>query len=66
MEQLRAKEEEVRRLHELLDVQRREFEEELAEKIKQLEQELELRKEFQKKLQQSLFDIDNIKSNLKS
>jgi len=65
MEQLKEKEEEVKRLNECLEVQRKELEEELIEKIKQLELERELRKELESMFQQSLFNIDNIKSNSK-
>ena len=65
MEQLKEKEEEVKRLNECLEVQRKELEEELIEKMKQLEQERELRKELESMFQQSLFNIDNIKSNSK-
>ena len=65
MEQLKEKEAEVKRLNECLEVQRKELQEELTEKIKQLELECELRKELESMFQQSLFDIDNIKSNSK-
>ena len=66
MDQLKGKEEEVKRLNECLEVQRKELEEELIEKMKQLEQERELRKELESMFQQSLFNIDNIKSNCHS
>ena len=65
MEQLKEKEEEVKRLNERLEVQRKELEEELTEKMKQLELERELRKELESMFQQSLFNIDNIKTNSK-
>ena len=65
MEQLKEKEEEVKRLTERLEVQRKELEEELTEKMKQLELEWELRKEFESMFQRSLFNIDNIKTNSK-
>ena len=52
-------------LNERLEVQRKELEEELTEKMKQLELERELRKEFESMFQRSLFNIDNIKSNSK-
>ena len=65
MEKLKEKEEEVKRLNECLEVQRKELEEELTEKMKQLELERELRKELESMFQQSLFNIDNIKSNSK-
>ena len=52
-------------LNERLEVQRKELEEELTEKMKQLELERELRKEFESTFQRSLFNIDNIKSNSK-
>ena len=64
MEQLKEKEE-VKRLNECLEVQRKELEEELIEKMKQLERERELRKELESMFQQSLFNIDNIKNNSK-
>ena len=64
MEQLKEKEE-VKRLKDCLQVQRKELEEELIEKMKQLEQERELRKELESMFQQGLFNIDNIKSNSK-
>ena len=64
MEKLKEKEE-VKRLNECLEVQRKELEEELTEKMKQLELERELRKELESMFQQSLFNIDNIKSNSK-
>ena len=44
MEQLKEKEEEVKRSHECLEVQKKELEE-LIEKMKQLERERELRKD---------------------
>ena len=50
----------MKSLNERLEVQRKELEEELTEKMKQLELERELRKELE-----SLFNIDNIKSNSK-
>ncbi|PFX24400.1 uncharacterized protein LOC111331706 [Stylophora pistillata] len=66
IEQLKEKEEEVSRLKECLQVQRKELEEKLFEKkMKRLEQERELRKELESTLQHSLFNIDNIKSNAK-
>ena len=65
MEQLKEKEEEVKRLNECLEVQMKELEEELIEKMKQLERERELRKELESMFQQSLFNIDNIKNNSK-
>ena len=64
MEQLKEKEEEVKRLKECLQVRRKELEE-LTEKMKQLEQERELMRELESMFQQSLFNIDNIKSNSK-
>ena len=60
MEQLKEKEEEVKRLNQCLEVQRKELEEELIEKLKQLEQEREFRKELESMFQQSLFNIDSI------
>jgi len=63
MEQIKDKEEEVKRLKRCLEVERKELEEELIEKMKQLELERELRKELESVFQQSLFNIDNIKSN---
>jgi len=60
MEQLKEKDEEVKRLNECLEVQRKGVGEELTEKMNQLEQERELRKEFESMFQQSLFNIDNI------
>ena len=60
MEQLKEKEEEVKRLNQSLEVQRKELEEELIEKMKQLEQEREFRKELESMFQQSLFNIDSI------
>lgn len=63
--QLKEKEEELKHLKEWLQVQRKELEEELIEKMKQLEQERELRKELESMFQQSLFNIDNVKSNSK-
>ena len=65
MEQLKEKEEEVKRLNERLGAQRKELEEELTEKMKQLELERELRKELESMFQRSLFNIDYIKSNSK-
>ena len=62
MEQLKEKEEEVKRLNQSLEVQRKELEEELIEKMKQLEQEREFRKELESMFQQSLFNIDSILS----
>ena len=53
MEQLKEKEEEVKRLNECLEVQRKELEEELIEKMKQLEREREHRKELESMFQQS-------------
>ena len=61
MEQLKEKEE-VKRLNQCLEVQRKELEEELIEKLKQLEQEREFRKELESMFQQSLFNIDSILS----
>ena len=61
MEQFKAKEEEVRRLNELLETQRKELENELTEKMKQLEQEREFSKEMENMFQKSLFNINNIK-----
>ena len=57
MEQLEEKEGEVKRLKECLQVQRKELEEELIEKMKQLEQERELRKELESMFQQSLLTL---------
>ena len=65
MEQLKENEEEEKRLKECLQVQREELEEKRIEKMKQLEQEQKLRKELESMFQQSLFNIDNIKSNSK-
>ncbi|XP_074632478.1 uncharacterized protein LOC141890838 [Acropora palmata] len=62
MEQLKEKEEEVKRLNERLGAQRKELEEELTEKMKQLELERELRKELESMFQRSLFNIDYIKT----
>ena len=55
MERIKDKEEGVKRLKECLEVQRKELEEELIEKMKKLELERELRKEMDSMLQQSLF-----------
>ena len=55
----------MRRLNELLETQRKELEEELTEKIKQLEQERELRKELENMFKKSLFNINSIKGNPK-
>ena len=60
MEQLKEKEEEVKHLNQCLEVQRKELEEELIEKMKQLEQEWDFRKELESMFQQSLFNIDSI------
>jgi len=60
MKQLKEKEEEVKRFNECLEVQRKELEEKLIEKMKQLELERELRKELESMFQQSLFNIDNV------
>lgn len=65
MNQLEAKKDEVRRLNELLETQRKELEDELTEKMRQLEQERELRKELENMFQKSLFNINSIKGNQK-
>ena len=65
MNQLEAKKDEVRRLNELLETQRKELEDELTEKMRQLEQERELRKELENMFQKSLFNINSIKGNPK-
>ena len=65
MNQLEAMKEEVRRLNELLETQRKELEDELTEKMKQLEQERELRKELENMFQKSLFNINSITGNPK-
>jgi len=57
MEQLKEKEEEVKRLNECLEVQTKELEEELIEKMKQLELERELWKELESMFQQSLLTL---------
>ena len=64
MEQFKQKEEKVKYIiNECFKVQRKGLEEELTEKMKQLEPERELRIELE--IQQSLFNIDNVKSNSK-
>ena len=65
MEQLKEKEEEVKRLNERFEVQRKELKQELTEEMRRLELERELRKELESMFQRSLFNIDNIKSNSK-
>ncbi|XP_068749492.1 uncharacterized protein [Montipora capricornis] len=65
MNQLEAKKDEVRRLNELLESQKKELEDELTEKMRQLEQERELRKELENTFQKSLFNINSIKGNPK-
>ena len=65
MDPLEAKKDEVRRLNELLETQRKELEDELTKKMRQLEQERELRKELENMFQKSLFNINSIKGNPK-
>ena len=66
MEQLKQKEEKVKYIiNECFKVQRKGLEEELTEKMKQLEPERELRRELEILFQQSLFSIDNVKINSK-